>query len=202
MEALVILVIAAFASLNVGLTLFNGFTLGHNEGQADFHYPSFLTACHMLSSLRERRAQWIQSERHSCRTRTRGPDARSSLLHTVGSLLIMLAVPSQRTLSLAQLRRFWIPLACLAIFNSGTLVLNAASLQRISVSVNSVVRACLPLPQLLLAIAIERKPIVWTTIVIVLILCVCAGLSFPVRARTAACAPASIADGRCSTNFR
>ena len=103
----------------------------------------------------------------------------------LGSLTIMAASPQQRTLSCAQVRTYWWQLASLAVFFVGSLVFNAASLVYIGLSVNQILRACSPLPQLLFSYGIEGKVPSVRLCLIVLTLCTFGALSIPIGALTA-----------------
>lgn len=123
-------VIPVWLVLNIGLNSYNKWVFSSPEAQgygASFEFPMFYSAANMVATV-------------------------------IGALLLTaLKLPGTEPISLTKFTTYWWQLCLLSIFFAISLVTNNASLESIGLSVNQIVKACTPLPTMLLSCFIEQK---------------------------------------------
>jgi len=139
----VVLVVAAYFALNLGLNLFNSFLLGPNTGQVHLPIPTFYTFCHQVACV---------------------------LFLSVWCLL----APSVRFPVVETFRSNWMWLMPTSLIYAANIAANNASLASISLTINVIVKSCIPLPTMLLSYLVEGKtysPPIW-----LIVLCIVGGV--------------------------
>merc|ERR1712166_630666 len=134
-----VVVVAAWASINLALNFFNSYALRPEEkGGLGFSFPFVYSGCHQIASF-------------------------------IGVNVIFKVKPNLNTLSRAQWKAKWPALLGLSVMMVLSIGCNNASLVYVGLSVNQIIKSITPLPTMILSYCTEKKVYSWQLVGIVLL---------------------------------